>query len=171
MSAPEHQVFAGETNFKVEQKMLAIAATYKIKDMHDNELLIAKRKMFSLLPKFTVERLDGSVSGTVKSNFWRTKWSLFDDMGNSLATIEFPFIKLFGKSFKIHTAEGTFNSGTSFFTKKFELYAPEGGYAYVVDKQLLKIRDTFNIHSYGRLSAFITCVSSIIIDEKFHQGN
>lgn len=170
MSAPEHQVMAGETNFKVEQKMLSIGATYKIKDMHDNELLIAKRKIFSLLPKFTVERPDGTVSGTVKANFWRTKWTLFDEMDTFLATIEFPFIKLFGKSFKVHTPEGTYVSGTSFFTKKFELYAPGGEYAFTVDKQLLKIRDTFNIHSFGRLSAFITCISAIIIDEKFHQN-
>jgi len=158
--------------FKVEQKFFALRPTYKVSDGTGQEFMIVRRQFFNFFrPYLFVERPDGTPLGSVQSNFWRTEWELRDAEGNLHATIIFPFFMFFRKSFEINTANGIYRSGGSVFTYKFDAYSPSGQFAFVVDKKVLSIRDSFKVKSSGELSPFITCLAAVCIDQKFHSKN
>lgn len=167
--APSAPVSYSPIEFKVEQKFFAIRSTYKVSDAMGMEFMIVKRKFINFFrPLLYVERPDGTPLGTIQSNFWRTEWQLRDAEGNLHATVIFPFFMWFRKRFHIETANGIYPSGQSIFAYKFDAYSPSGQFAFVVDKKIISIRDSFKIKSSGELSPFITCLSAVCIDQKFH---
>ncbi len=158
--------------FEVTQKLLALRATYKIKDVNKHEFMVAKKKFINpFRPYFYIETPDGQTLGHIQGNFWRTKYNLIDAQGNLHATVIFPFLMFFRKRFEIETPHGLYRSGESFFAYKFETYAPDGQISFLVDKKILSIRDNFKIQSFGGLSPFITCLAAVCIDRKFHTGD
>lgn len=156
-------------DFKVQQKFFALRPTYKISDGAGNEFMVVRRKFINFFrPHLFIERPDGTPLGYIQSNIWRTKWELRDAEGNLHATIVFPLIMFFRKNFHIETANGIYSSGQSIFAYKFDAYSPSGQFAFVVDKKIISIRDSFTIKSSGELSPFITCLAAVCIDQKFH---
>ena len=156
--------------FQVQQKLLALAATYKISDQSGREFMVAKKKIFTLFnTKIEVKSPEGVPIGRIQGNFFRTEWKLFDEHDQLHAVIEFPFFMFFTKSFRIHTGIGVFQSGNSVFGKRFDAYDPQGRLSFVVDKKLLSVRDSFKIQSDGLLSPFITCMAAVVIDSKFYR--
>ncbi|MHA2031194.1 MAG: zinc-ribbon domain-containing protein [Candidatus Kariarchaeaceae archaeon] len=159
-------------NFKVEQKLIAIRPIYKVSDPSGNEFMIVRRPFFNFFrPILHVERPDGAPLGTIQANLWRTQWELRDAQGNLHATIFFPLIMFLRKNFQIHSANGVYNSGDSYFSYKFEAFSPSGHSAFLVDKKIISIRDSFSIQSSGELSPFITCLAAVCIDQRFHQDS
>lgn len=159
-------------NFKVEQKIIAIRPTYKVSDANDQEFMVVKRPMLNFFrPVLHVERPDGTPLGYIQANLWRTQWAIHDAEGNLHATIFFPLIMFLRKNFQIHTANGIYNSGDSWFSYKFEAFSPSGHSAFLVDKKIFSLRDSFSIQSTGELSPFITCLAAVCIDQKFHQDS
>lgn len=160
-----------QTEYQVEQKLFSMTQTYKIKDSMGNEFMVARRKMSSIFnPKIEVSDMMGNPIGYIQGNFFKTEWSIFDNNNVFHAKIEFPFFMFFTKSFTITTPIGVFRSGQSVFSKRFDAYAPDGRYAFVVDKKLFALRDSFKIQSNGQLGPFITCLAAVVIDQKFHQN-
>jgi uncharacterized protein YxjI len=157
------------TEFQVEQKILALTATYKISDMNGRVFMEAKRTMTSpFSPKIVVKTPQGVPLGVIKGNIFKTSWKIIDAQGNVHAEVRFPFFMFISKTFKIWTEMGLFRSGRSIFEKKFEAFAPDGRLSFVVDKKILAIRDKFKIRSDGLLSPFVTCLAAVCIDQKFH---
>lgn len=157
-------------NFKVEQKFFALRPTYKISDATGQEFMVARKSWFSFFrPYLEIEDMQGKIIGTIQSNLWRTSWEIRDEHMNLHATITFPFIMFFRKNFQIHTANGIYNSGDSYFSYRFDAYAPSGQLAFTVNKKIFSIRDSFQIESFGGLSPFLTCLAAVCIDQKFHQ--
>lgn len=168
-AAPSAPMTYQPIEFKVVQKFFAIRSTYKISDGMENEFMVVKRKFINFFrPYLYVERPDGTPLGSIQGNIWRTQWELRDAEGNLHATIVFPLIMFFRKRFHIETANGIYPSGSSIFAYKFDAYSPSGQFAFVVDKKIFSIRDSFKIKSSGELSPFITCLAAVCIDQKFH---
>ncbi|MHA2250487.1 MAG: hypothetical protein ACXAD7_08995 [Candidatus Kariarchaeaceae archaeon] len=156
-------------DFKVQQKFLALRATYHVKDAFENNFMVVKRKFINpFRPILYVETPEGAPIGHIQANIWRTRWTLYDIEGQIHATIHFPFIMFFRKHFEIETPMGWYRSGESIFAYKFDAYAPDGNISFMVDKKIFSIRDSFKIQSFGNLSPFITCLSAVCIDQKFH---
>ncbi|MCY3413916.1 MAG: zinc-ribbon domain-containing protein [Candidatus Heimdallarchaeota archaeon] len=160
------------TEYQVEQKLLSVKQTYKIKDVNGIDFMVAKRSLTSWVrPKFTIENVLGEQIGFIQSNFWRTEWVIYDNQSNVHGTVIFPFIMWFTKSFVVETPIGLFRSGESVFSKRFDCYAPDGRLSFVVDKKLISLRDKFKIQSNDQLGPFVTCLAAVVIDQKFHQKN
>ncbi len=159
-----------QTEYQVEQKLLSMTQTYKIKDFMGNEFMVARRKMSSFFnPKIEIKDMMENLIGYVQGNFFKTEWDIYDINGVFHAKIRFPFFMWFTKSFTIETSIGIFRSGGSVFSKRFDAYAPDGRLTFVVDKKLFSFRDSFKIQSNGQLGPFITCLAAVVIDQKFHQ--
>jgi uncharacterized protein YxjI len=157
--------------YQVQQKLLSMTQTYKIKDYMGNEFMVARRKMSSIFqPKIEVSDVMGNQIGYIQANFFKTEWSIYDMNNVFHAKIIFPFFMFFTKSFTITTPIGIFRSGESVFSKRFDAYAPDGRFAFVVDKKLFAFRDSFKIQSNGQLGPFVTCLAAVVIDQKFHQN-
>ncbi len=153
----------------VEQKLLSMTQTYKIKDIMGNEIMIARRKMSSIFnPKIEITSPDGNNLGYIQGNFFKTQWDIFDNNNIKQATITFPFFMFLHKTFEIETNVGMFRSQDSVFGKKFDAYDPNGRLAFTVDKKILSVRDSFKIISNGQLGPFITCLAAVVIDMKFY---
>ncbi len=160
------------TEYQVQQKLLSMTQTYKIKDANGIEFMVARRKMTSIFnPKIEVKDMLGNDIGYVQGNFFRTRWEVYDSNENHHGTIEFPFFMFFTKSFTITTPIGMFRSGGSVFGKRFDAYAPDGRLSFVVDKKLFSIRDSFKVTSNDQLGPFLTCIAAVVIDQKFNTGN
>lgn len=159
------------TEYQVEQKLLSMTQTYKIKDQMGIEFMIARRKMSSIFnPKIEVKDIAGNDLGYIQGNFFKTQWNIFDVQERHHGTIEFPFFMWFTKSFTISTPIGVFRSGDSVFGKRFDAYAPDGRLAFVVDKKLISLRDSFKVSSNDQLGPFVTCLAAVVIDQKFNTG-
>jgi len=156
-------------DFKVEQKIFALRATYKVKNSFDQEFMVVRKKFFSMFrPHLFVQHADGSPFGHIQANLWKTEWKIYDAENNLYATIRFPLFMFFRKNFSIETADGIFQSGNSIFAYKFDAYDSKGQISFLVDKKIFSIRDSFQIKNFGQLSPFIVCLVAVTIDQRFH---
>ena len=158
-------------DFTVQQKILALRPVYAIKDSSNNVFMEVKRNFFNpFFPHLYVKGPDGRPIGDIQGNLFRTKWKITDPQGNLHASIRMPFFSFFMKHFDMQTPTGNFKSGNSFFGLKFDCYDSQGKVAWVVDKKVFSIRDTFQIKSFGMLSPFVTTMSAICIDQRFFKS-
>lgn len=168
----QNQVQHQAVDFTIQQQILAIRRTYKIKDVNDHEFMEARRPFFNFLqPHFNVTTPDGRPIGDIQGNFFRTTWKIKDAEGNVHAVIHFPLFSFIMKHFTIDTPNGTFQSGDSWFGYKFECFDSAGNMSFVVDKKVLSLHDTYKLQSSGELSPFVTTLSAIAIDERYHKGS
>ncbi|MDH5404543.1 MAG: hypothetical protein OEY49_18730, partial [Candidatus Heimdallarchaeota archaeon] len=158
--------------FTVQQKILALTATYIIKDVFGREFMRARKSMLSMFrPYIEVKNAFGQMLGYIQGNFWRTEWKFYDVSGILHGQVVFPFFMFFRKTFTLYTNFGVFHSGQSIFAKRFDCFDPNGQLTFVVDKQIFTIRDQFKIITNGILSPFITTMAAVCIDMKLFQGN
>lgn len=167
----QNQVQHQAVDFTVQQQFFTLRSTYHIKDGNDREFMSARRPFFNFLqPHFDVTTPDGRPIGDIQGNIFRTNWKIKDAEGNVHAVIHFPLFAFIMKHFTIDTPNGQFKSGDSWLGWKFECFDSAGNSSFVVDKKVLSLHDTFKIQSSGELSPFITTMSAIAIDERYHKG-
>ncbi len=97
--------------FKVQQKLLALVATYNIYDLAtDQQIFTAKRKLFSLTPTVIIYDMAGKELVRVTSNFFfGNKWKIH--LGEQIfGEVKFPIFRLCGIKFEVYMANNVYTA-------------------------------------------------------------
>src|SRR4030042_1282910 len=84
----------------VTQKILALTATYLVRESKDGPVLYTIRgRFFTFTPFLELSQGEkGEKTHILKGNFWKTKFTFADMQGGPVGNIQFPFFA-FRKSF------------------------------------------------------------------------
>lgn len=156
--------------FKVRQRIIAFGATYDIIDEATGEqIFTAKKKLFTILPKMWIKNLQGKELITIKSNFWRTRWNIYQ--GNNLVgAVKFPFIRICGIKFDVELA-GNEYTASDILGWSFTARGRDGQIGFLLDKKVFRIKDTYKVVVYPPLEPIFGLAAALAIDAKFYQGN
>ena len=158
--------------FKVKQRIISLrGGTYDIFDQAtDQQLFVAKRKVFTLTPTIVIENLQGQEVARVKGNFFiGTKWKITQGE-NLIGMVKFPLIKLCGIKFDVELA-GNHYSASDILGWSFVARDVNGNIGFLLDKKVFRIKDTYKIEVYPPLEPVFALAASLAIDIKFYQGN
>ncbi|MCG3215705.1 MAG: hypothetical protein KAS63_03245 [Candidatus Heimdallarchaeota archaeon] len=158
--------------FKIKQRIISFrGGTYDIFDEStDQQLFVAKRKVFTLRPTITIENLQGQEVAQVKGNFFiGTKWAITQGV-NLVGMVKFPLIRICGIKFEVELAGKRYHAsdvmGWSFVARD-----ESNRIGFLLDKKIFRIKDTYKIEVYPPLEPVLALAASLAIDIKFYQGN
>jgi uncharacterized protein YxjI len=153
----------------VTQKLLAVGATYEVKDAGSDSLVyIVKGKILTLSPKLEMRTSEGGeVTHLLKGNFWRTRFSILDSSQTEVGVIQFPFIAFF-KSFILITGGRTFNARGSITAWHFSCADESGKDLFTISKELA-FRDKFAVNVDESMKKEVIVLAAIAVDQKFFQ--
>jgi len=156
--------------FKVSQRLIAFGATYDIIDEATGEQIFsAKKSIFRILPKIWIRNLQGKELISIQSNFFRTKWDIYQ--GNNLVgAVKFPFIKLCGIKFDVELT-GNEYTASDILGWSFTARGRDGQIGFILDKKVFRIKDTYKVEVYPPLEPIFGLAAALAIDAKFYQGN
>ena len=158
--------------FKVKQRIISFrGGTYDIFDQAtEQQLFVAKRKMFTLTPTIIIENLQGQEVARVKGNFLiGTKWEITQG-GNLIGMVKFPLIRFCGVKFDVEL-QGNNYTASDILGWSFVARDVNGNIGFLLDKKVFRIKDTYKIEVYPPLEPVFALAASLAIDIKFYQGN
>jgi uncharacterized protein YxjI len=156
--------------FKISQRFIAFGATYDIIDEATGEQIFsAKKKIFTILPKMWIRNLQGKELITIKSNFWRTRWNIYQG-DNLIGAVKFPLIKICGIKFDVELA-GNEYTASDILGWSFTARGRDGQIGFILDKKVFRIKDTYKVEVYPPLEPIFGLAAALAIDAKFYQGN
>jgi len=158
--------------FKVKQRIISFrGGTYDIFDQAtEQQLFVAKRKVFTLTPTIVIENMQGQEVARVKGNFFiGTKWKITQG-ANLIGIVKFPLIKFCGIKFDVELA-GNHYMASDILGWSFVARDVNGNIGFLLDKKVLRIKDTYKIEVYPPLEPVFALAASLAIDIKFYQGN
>ena len=156
--------------FKVSQRLIAFGATYDIIDEATGErIFVGKKRLFTILPKMWIKNLQGKELIAIKSNFWRTRWNIYQGT-NLIGAVRFPFIKFCGIKFDVELAGNSYTA-SDILGWSFTARSRDGQIGFILDKKVFRIKDTYKVVVYPPLEPIFGLAAALAIDAKFYQGN
>jgi uncharacterized protein YxjI len=158
--------------FIVTQKILALSATYEVRQTKDSPVLFTiKGKIFTFSPFLEMMKggKDGEKTHVLKGNFFKTKFFITTADGNAVGDIQFPFFA-FLKSFVMNLGGAQYKAKGSLFAWNFSAKDASGKDAFSIQKEFA-FRDKFTVTLDDALPMEPIVLSAIAIDQRFFQQN
>jgi uncharacterized protein YxjI len=155
----------------VTQKILALSATYEVRQTKDGPLLFTvKGKIFTFSPHLEMMKgKDGEKTHILKGNFFKTKFFVTTPDGSAVGDIQFPFFA-FLKSFVMNLGGAQYKAKGSLFAWSFAATDASGKEAFTIQKEFA-FRDKFTVALDDALPMEPIVLAAIAIDQRFFQGN
>ncbi|MHA1304522.1 MAG: LURP-one-related family protein [Candidatus Heimdallarchaeaceae archaeon] len=155
--------------FKVQQKILALVATYKIYDLAtDQQIFEAKRKMFTLTPTLIIRDMAGVEVIKIKSNFFfQNSWKIYQQ-DKLIGEVTFPIIRFCGIKFDVKLA-GNVYTASDVLGYSFSAVDLSGNIGFKLDRKVFSIRDTYKVETYPPLDPLFALAAALAIDSKYFQ--
>jgi len=162
-----HPLFS-QKRYVLDQRLLAVRATYEIKDGAGNLLGYAKKKVLSFGPKLWFEDLQGNEVGKIEGKIIAigTKdYSVYDDTG-ALKGIVKKKVFTFKPSYVIESSSGQELAKVkgNLLAHDYAILSPDGRTLAQVSKKWVSLRDSYgleivsdDIDPFLALSFVITC--------------
>jgi uncharacterized protein YxjI len=156
--------------YTVTQKILALGATYEVRDSKEGPPLFTVRgKILTFTPYLEMMKgKDGAKTHVLKGNFLKTKFSVATAEGGPVGEIQFPFFA-FSKSFTMTIGANQYNAKGNFFAWNFAAKDAGGKDAFVIQKQIA-LRDKFEVMIDEALPVEPIVLSAIAVDQRFFQN-
>ncbi|MHA1205218.1 MAG: hypothetical protein K9W45_01400 [Candidatus Heimdallarchaeum aukensis] len=157
--------------FKVQQKILALVATYNIYDLAtDQQIFQAKRKMFSWTPTIIIKDMaENEVAKIVSNFFFQNNWKIYAPDGALIGEVKFPLIRFCGIKFDVMLAGNTYTA-SDIFGYSFSAVDVNGNLGFKLDRKVFAIRDTYKVETYPPLEPVFALAAALAIDSKYFQG-
>ncbi len=156
----------------VTQKILALSATYEVRQTKDGPVLFTvKGKIFTFSPflEMTKGGKDGEKTHVLKGNFFKTKFSVTTPDGGAVGDIQFPFFA-FIKSFVMNLDGQQYKAKGGLFAWSFAAVDAAGKEAFTIQKEFA-FRDRFAVSLDDKLPMEPIVLAAIAIDQRFFQSN
>ena len=155
----------------ITQKILAMTATYLVRQSKDGPVLFKVRgRFFTFTPFLEMQQgEEGDKTHILKGNFWKTKFVISDMQGNPVGDIQFPFFA-FRKSFTMNVGGATYKAQGTVFAWNFAAKDEAGQDVFSIQKEFA-FRDKFTVNMDERLPVEPVLLSAIAIDQRFFQQN
>jgi uncharacterized protein YxjI len=161
----------GRRDYKVQQKMISARPVFEIFDEQTGEKIAqSKQTWFSIFRStMHIEDINGNRLLTAKGGFFdRTFW-LLDEHGQKVAKLVRPLIQI-RKSFEIFYRDDIIKAQGGILAFGFDAYSATGHFAFRLDKQIFKIRDTIRVSTGTFMDPLHAVTSALVIDRIFFRG-
>ncbi len=157
--------------FKIQQKILALTATYNIFDnATDQQVFRARRKMFTIAKTIIIEDMQGNEVVRIKANlFLQNKWKILQNE-QEIGMVRFPLIRFCGIKFTVELAGNEYHA-SDLFAYAFTARDLNNNVGFTLDRKVFSVRDTYKIDVYPPLEPIFGLAATLAIDYKFFQGN
>jgi uncharacterized protein YxjI len=153
------------------QKILALTATYEVRETKDGPVLFTVRgRFFTFTPFLEMQKgreKDAAKTHILKGNFWKTKFVISDMQGAPVADIQFPFFA-FRKSFVLTVGGAHYKAQGTVFAWNFTAKNDAGQDAFTIQKEFA-FRDKFTVNVDENLPVEPILLACISVDQRFFQ--
>ncbi len=158
-----------ETNYIVDQKILAIRDTFAIKNTSGNILAYVKQQLVSFGPKFWFEGTDGTRLGEIHGKILtiRPTFEIYDPQGQLRAVIKKKILKLIGSEWWMENPEGQEIAKVhgNILEHDYRVETPEGSQIAQIHKKWVSVRDSYCIEIQSpTLDPFLVVSYAISMD-------
>lgn len=161
--------------YSVTQKILSLGATYEVRQEGSNEVIMtAKGKLLSLTPALTlVEGVEGSLLATLKGNFLKTSFTIFDANNNQMGSVKFSLLSTFVSffmNFTLTVGETVYKVKRDLLVLRFSDGTKETPQNIEVAKKV-GFKDKFSVVANESIPKEVAVLTAVTVDQKFFQGN
>jgi uncharacterized protein YxjI len=165
--ADSSQVFAG-TEYIIEQKIVALADTFGVKDRNGNLLAYVKKKLVSWGPQFYFETPDGTRLGEMRGKVLtvRPTFEIYDTQG-LVAVVKKKVLKLLGSEWWLEDPSGKEIARIkgNITEHEFSMQSPSGTQIASIHKKWVSVRDSYGIEILSKdLDPYVIVAYAIAMD-------
>jgi uncharacterized protein YxjI len=155
----------------ITQKILALTATYEVRESKDGPVLFTVRgRFFTFTPFLEMQKgKDGEKTHILKGNIWKTKFIVSSMQGSPVGDIQFPFFAI-RKSFVMNVGGAQYKAQGTLFAWNFTAKDDAGKDIFSIQKEFA-FRDKFTVSLDEKLPTEPVLLSAIAIDQRFFQRN
>jgi uncharacterized protein YxjI len=136
-----------ETQYIVDQKLLAIRDTFGIKDPNGNLLAYVKQQILSFGPKFWYEATDGTRLGEIHGKVLaiRPTYEIYNAQGQMIAMVKKKILNLIGTHWWMENSSGQEIAKIhgSVLEHDYRVQTPEGSPIAQIHKKWVSVRDSY----------------------------
>ncbi len=170
-----------ETNYIVDQKILAIRDTFSIKNTSGQILAYVKQQLLSFGPKFWFEGTDGSRLGEIHGKVLaiRPTFEIFNSQDQLQATIKKKILKLLGSEWWMENQSGQEIAKVhgNIMEHDYSVQSTDGSMIAQIHKKWVSVRDSYCIEIQNpTLDPYLVVAYAISMDhtekkeDKHHSG-
>jgi len=157
-------------SYQVTQRLMSVASYFDVRpERSDVVVMTVKGTLMTATPIFTlVEGTDGKDLGTLKGNFTKTKFQVYDQAGKEQASLEFPSIAIRKTlTMSIGGKPYSADSGLGMFNYSFRVVDPEGKLGLDLERESSVLRDRFKLTAGEGVSTETAVLASIAIHARY----
>ncbi len=160
--------------YSITQKILSLGATYEVRQEGSNEVVMtAKGKLLSFTPSLTlVEGTEGALLATLKGNFLKTNFSVFDANNNQLAVVKFSLMSTFVAffmNFTLTIGETVYKIKRDLLVLRFSDGTKEVPQNIEIAKKV-GFKDKFSVVANEAIAKEVAILTAVTVDQKFFEG-
>jgi len=158
----------------IEQKIVALADTFGVKDRNGQLLAYVKKKLVSWGPQFYFETPDGARFGEMRGKVLtvRPTFEIYDQQG-LVAVVKKKVLKLLGSEWWLENSSGTEIGRIkgNITEHEFSIQSPSGAQVAQIHKKWVSIRDSYGVEIQSdEIDPYIIIAYAIAMDHAQFKG-
>jgi len=159
--------------YRIDQKILVLKDTYKLRGPNKVELGLIRRKVLRLFSTFDIEDTTGAQVARVQGELsLRPSFEVTDTSGQKVGSVHRRIVVLYGSKYWVEDGNGTtrYKARGGFWHHTYRVKEPGRGKVAKIHLKWLRIADHYDIEILQDCDRLLVLALSLVIDQLEHEG-